>query len=187
MLKRSLAPIAVITLLMVFAAPAFAGAPVTNPDTTYEFDWADQKNWPLSEACGFDVYSSGRVSQVEKVFFDREGILTRFEVHVRGTIDTYAPEFGTSLKSRFAVHLSERWVEGTDTWTQTWTGNGWNIHAPGSGDDAVIHDRGRVTLLWQDLDWSQNPPISWAGPRDHHEVLLNRVDVDQAMCAALAP
>lgn len=178
---------AFVVLTMVIAGPAGADAPVTIPDTTYAFDWADQKDEGLSWVCGFDVYSSGNVSQVEKVFFDRDGILVRHEVHAKGNIDTYTPDYGTSLKSRFAVHLSERRIKGTDEWAQTWTGNGWNIHAPGTGDGAVIHDRGHVTLLWQDYNWQNNPPISWAGPRDHHDVLLNHLDVAQTMCDALAP
>lgn len=184
--KKSIVVVATLTLLMVVAAPALAGAPVTNPNTTYDFDWVDQKDWRMTALCEFDVYSSGNVSQVEKVYFDKEGLLKRFEVHARGNIDTYAPDLGTSVKSRFALHLSERRIEGTEDWSQTWTGNGWNIHESGSGNGAVVHDRGRVTLLWQDYDWQNNPPISWAGPRDHHDVLLNQFDVDQAVCDALA-
>ncbi len=187
MLKRSMVLTAVITLLMVVAAPALAGAPVTNPWTTYEFEWDYGEDAGLSGLCGFDVYTSGQVSQVEKVFFDREGLFDRFEVHAMGNIDTYAPEFGTSLKVKWAVHISERRIKGTDNWSQTWTGTGWNLHAPGSGGGAVLHDRGRVTLLWQDFDWMLNPPISWSGPRGHHDVLVNRVDWAQAKCDALAP
>ena len=175
-----------MTLLMVVAAPALAGAPVTNPWTTYEFEWDYGQDLELSELCGFDVYTSGKVSQIEKIFFDREGNYNRFEVHAKGDIDKYAPEFGTSLKAKWAVHLSERRIEGTDDWSQTWTGTGWNIHAPGSGNGAVIHDRGRVTLLWRDFDWHANPALSWSGPRDHHDVLLNHVDWAQATCDALA-
>ncbi len=185
MRNRRLVLVATVALIMVIAAPAFAGAPVTNPNSTYDFDWVDQRNGDLSTFCGFEVYSSGDVSQVEKVYFDNEGLLDRFEVHARGVIDTYAPDLGTSIKSRFAVHLSERRIEGTDDWIQMWTGNGWNIYEPGSGEGAVVHDRGRVTLLWQDFDWHLNPPISWSGPRDHHDVLLNHLDVNQAMCDAL--
>lgn len=187
MLKRSMVITAVVTLLMVVAAPALANAPVTNPATTFEAEWDYGLDPGLSWLCGFDVYSSGYVSQIEKIFFDREGNLNRFAVHVKGHIDTYAPEFGTSLKSRFALRISETRIEGTDDWAQTWTGTPYNLHAPGSGNGAVIHDRGRVTLLWRDFDWHANPPISWSGPRDHHDVLVNRVDFGQVMCEALAP
>ncbi|MFV9673148.1 MAG: hypothetical protein ACNYZH_07970 [Acidimicrobiia bacterium] len=187
MLKRSMVLTAVITLLMVVAAPALAGAPVTNPATTFESEWGYEKDPGLTWLCGFDVYSSGYVSQIEKIFFDREGNLNRFAVHVKGSIDTYAPEFGTLLKSRFALKIDERRIEGTDDWSQTWTGSPYNVHKPGSGGGAVIHDRGLVTLLWRDFDWHANPPISWSGPRDHHAVLLQDVDFGQTMCDALAP
>ncbi|NIA03530.1 MAG: hypothetical protein GWP12_03210 [Nitrospirae bacterium] len=172
---------------MVVAAPALAGAPVTNPFTTFESEWDYGADDALTEACGFDVYSSGYVSQIEKVRFDREGNYDRFEVHVKGNIDTYAPEFGTSLKSRFALHISERRIEGTEDWSQKWTGTPYNVHKPGSGGGAVIHDRGLTTLLWQGFDPMLNPPISWSGPRDHHAILLQDVDFGQTMCEALAP
>ena len=187
MLRRSMVLIAIVTLFMVVAAPALAGAPQTNPWSTYEFEWDYGLDEDLSDACGFEVFTSGKVSQVEKVFFNRDGLFNRFEVHAKGNIDTYAPEFGTSLKVKWAVHISERRITGTDEWDQTWTGTGWNIHEPGSGGGAVLHDRGRVTLLWQAFDWMLNPPISWSGHRDHHDVLLNHVDSTQAKCDALTP
>jgi len=167
--------------------PALAGAPVTNPDTTFEFEWVDQKDWDLSWVCGFNVYSSGYVKQIEKLYFDREGNLNRFAVHVKGHIDTYAPDFDTLLKSRFALKIDERRIEGTDDWSQTWTGTPYNVHKPGAGGGAVIHDRGLTTLLWRSFDWHANPPISWSGPRAHHSILLQDVDFGQAMCDALAP
>jgi len=185
MLKRSMVLTAVITLLMVVAAPALAGAPV--PGANYEFEWDYGWDEDLTDACGFDVFTSGKVSQAEKIFLDREGNLSRWEVHIKGDIDTYAPDFGTFLKVKWAAHISERRIKGTDDWSQTWTGTGWNFHAPGSGNGAVLHDRGRVILLWQDIDWTQNPPLWWSGPQDHHDVLVNQVDWVQAKCDALAP
>lgn len=189
MLKRSMVLTAVITLLMVVAAPALAGAPNTDPypGANYAYAWDYGPNTELTEVCGFPVFTSGKVRQGEKIFVDREGLPNRWELHIKGDIDTYAPEFGTFLKVKWAVHISERRIKGTDDWSQTWTGTGWNYHAPGSGNGALLHDRGRVTLLWQDFWWTQNPPLSWSGPRDHHDVLVNRVDWVQAKCDALAP
>lgn len=184
MLKRSMVLAAVITLLMVVTVPAQAGKPVSNPfGFSYEADWIDERNDRLSELCQFDVYSSGHIRQVETGFNDREGVLRRVEVHVNGNIDTYAPDFGTSLKSRFAVHISEKRVKGTETWTQTFKGNGWNVHAPGSGLGSVVHDKGLVTFVWKGPFWWMNlPAIEWAG---HHDVLVDGVNVDRAMCEAL--
>ena len=60
MRKKSIVLGATVALIMAIAAPAFASAPVTTPNATYEFDWVDQQNGDLSTLCGFDVYSSGR-------------------------------------------------------------------------------------------------------------------------------
>lgn len=187
MLKRSMILLAVVTLLMVVTVPAQAGAPVSDPfGFDFEFQWVDEQNDNLTTLCGFDVFSSGHMSQVEKWFFDREGALSRVEVHAKGNIDTYAPDLGTSLKSRFAVQISEKKVKGTtNVWTQTFKGNGWNIHAPGSGLGTIVHDKGLVTFVWKGPFWWMNlPAIEWAG---HHDVLVDGINSDLAMCEALAP
>ena len=55
----------------------------------------------------------------------------------------------------------------------------------GFRDGTVVHDRGRVQLLCLDYGWHANPPMSWSGPRDNHDV-LNHLDVAEDMCDALA-
>ena len=176
MLNRIMVLAAVVTLLMVATVPAQAGAPVSDPfGFSFEFDWVEEENDDLTELCGFSVYSSGHLRQVEKGFYDRNGELVRVEVHVNGNIDTYT-DSDTSLKSRFALHISEKKDNETETWTQTFKGNGWNVHAPGSGLGTVVHDKGLVTFVWM------GPLIEWAG---HHDVYVDGVNTDLAMCAAL--
>ena len=185
MLSRSMVFGAIVTLLMVVTVPAQAGAPVSDPfGFSFESDWVDEKNDDLTAMCGFDVYSSGHVRQVEKGFYDRNGELVRVEVHVNGNIDTYTT-VDASLKSRFALHISEKKDDETGTWTQTFKGNGWNVHAPGTGLGTVVHDKGLVTFVWAGPFWWMNlPAIEWAG---HHDVLVDGVNSDLAMCDALTP
>ncbi len=141
MLKRSMVLMAVMALLMVFAVPASAGAPVIFEDEVYE--WEDELNPWLTEACGFEVYETGHEAVIVKGYFDGDGNLIRVEVHVKGTVMTYK-EDGPTLFDRFAFHITDDLVNETTTVR----GNNWNVHLPGSGSGVVVNMSGLLIDKW---------------------------------------
>jgi hypothetical protein len=155
MFKRSMVLMAVMALLMVFAGPASAGAPVIFEDEVVEWD-EQSEMW--SGECGFAVYEMGYEKVLVKGFFDREGELLRVEVHIQGQNMMYTD--AGSVFDRYAFHVTED--QGAET--ATFKGNVWNVHAPGAGSGVLVNDSGLLTY-W----WAEDEVVRVAGPKDSNE------------------
>ncbi len=153
MTRKLVALASVALMFLALTAPAAsAGAPAVFVDEV--FDWSDELNPWLTDACGFEVYDSGHETLVIKGFFDGEGNLIREEVHFRGTTTTYKKD-GQTLVDRYVIHATEDYVNETTTVR----GNQWNVHLHGSGSGVVVNESGLITFEWE------GRVIKTAGPK----------------------
>ena len=152
MLRRSIVLVAVMTLLVVFAVPAAADAPVTFEDELYEWENAIH---PLSGFCGFDIHETGYERVVVKGYTDSDGGEDRLQIHVRGQNKMWT-DAGVTAFDRYAFLV----VVDPVAQTETYKGNDWNLHAPGTGSGISVNDSGVLSFTWD------GEVVKLAGPRD---------------------
>jgi hypothetical protein len=137
MLRRSVTLLGTVLLLLLFAVPAVADAPIVTNEWDDEFEGLSQ----LTEVCGFNVYLSGHETGIERTFVDSNGDPTHLKVHIKGAA-TFWTDDGATGFDRWALTIVVDLFNGD----VILRGNNFNYHVPGSGTGIVINDSGQITI-----------------------------------------
>ena len=205
-MRRQAAVLAAFALLITTAPAAFA-APAEKPDTdvkpevvfaetftneiTFPFEFAPGLVDPGPCDFGGEAYSLSEVITVRETdFFNRDGSVKWSTLHIRGTSVWTGPD-GTAVEEHWAWNgkRTETFTDdGLLILTFTESGNFWNVHAPGSGDGVILHEKGRhVRTVTLDLSRLPDDPFVSedfevvGGPHEVYEDGLG------ALCEAIAP
>jgi hypothetical protein len=126
-----------VLLLLLFAVPAVADAPIVTDEWDDEFGGLSE----FTEVCGFDVYFSGHETGIERMFVDSNGDPTHLSVHINGAA-TFWTDDGVTGFDRWALTIVVDLVD----FGVILRGNNFNYHVPGSGTGIVINDSGQITI-----------------------------------------
>jgi hypothetical protein len=155
-----------IGLLALIASLALAAPAGAVPPDTIKFVESYEIVVPASDnPCGVDLLVIGEVKVIDRVFFDKNGNVTKFTVHVNDKwTETGLPNGGTvnaSAANKYTETNFQENPDGSFSFTSQWTGMPIKFQAPGLGVISV--DAGNVavsqhiasdgtmtsTLLWE--------------------------------------
>lgn len=124
-------PLALV-LALVLVVPVTAAPPVV-----YTGEWDENYEITDPAPCSdFDVWDHTVGVYRDTYYYDGQGNLLRIHSHWSGTDTVYNPDNGIEFSGRFSVN----WWYDALTGEETYSGQAWNITAPGYG--AILKENG---------------------------------------------